>query len=234
MQAGVALGMEDDGRDHPLRITQPKKRAGRALSRGEGGEGGRKIARRPAGQARLHSDRRIEIGVGLPQEGDSRSAGQEDRRALAPELPGADDLMMRVYAAMARKERELIAERTRSALAAVRARGARLGGDREYRPVGGPPQSDPHPRIVQAAPHGIEDSRGLLTPPDHAADSSDRAASGTRRPDCQSVLWRAAVALRRRWSTKLRATRGRLSRSRSMIQIFGCAQGSSSGMKRRP
>src|SRR3954449_10390617 len=53
-------------------------------------------------------------------------------------MPGADDLMMRVYAAMAQKERELISERTRAALAAAKARGAVLGGHRGYRPSAGP------------------------------------------------------------------------------------------------
>jgi hypothetical protein len=42
-------------------------------------------------------------------------------------MPGSDDLMMRVYAAMAQKERELISERTRAALGASKAGGARLG-----------------------------------------------------------------------------------------------------------
>jgi DNA invertase Pin-like site-specific DNA recombinase len=56
----------------------------------------------------------------------------------AADMPGADDLMMRVYAAMAQKERELISERTRAALAAAKARGRRLGGDRGYRPASGP------------------------------------------------------------------------------------------------
>lgn len=56
----------------------------------------------------------------------------------AADMPGADDLMMRIYAAMAQKERELISERTRAALAAARARGRALGGDRGYRPAAGP------------------------------------------------------------------------------------------------
>jgi DNA invertase Pin-like site-specific DNA recombinase len=56
----------------------------------------------------------------------------------AADMPGADDLMMRIYAAMAQKERELISARTKAALAAAKARGTVLGGDRGYRPAKGP------------------------------------------------------------------------------------------------
>ncbi|MFC0386875.1 recombinase family protein [Muricoccus vinaceus] len=59
---------------------------------------------------------------------------EEGLSIRAADMPGADDLMMRVYAAMAQKERELISERTRVALAAARARGAVLGGNRGWRP----------------------------------------------------------------------------------------------------
>ncbi len=47
-------------------------------------------------------------------------------------MPCADDL--RVYAAVAQKERDLTSERSWAALAAAKARGMILGGDREYRP----------------------------------------------------------------------------------------------------
>jgi DNA invertase Pin-like site-specific DNA recombinase len=59
----------------------------------------------------------------------------------AADMPGADDLMMRIYAAMAQKERELISARTKAALAAAKARGVVLGGDRGYRPSRGPDAS---------------------------------------------------------------------------------------------
>jgi DNA invertase Pin-like site-specific DNA recombinase len=63
---------------------------------------------------------------------------EEGYAIRAADMPGADDLMMRIYAAMAQKERELISERTRAALVAAKARGAVLGGDRGYRPATGP------------------------------------------------------------------------------------------------
>jgi DNA invertase Pin-like site-specific DNA recombinase len=63
---------------------------------------------------------------------------EEEISIRAADMPGAADLIMRVYAAMAQKERELISERTRAALAAAKARGRALGGDRGYRPSAGP------------------------------------------------------------------------------------------------
>jgi len=53
-------------------------------------------------------------------------------------MPGAAALMMRIYAAMAQKERELISAQTKAALTAAKARGSVLGGDRDYRPQSGP------------------------------------------------------------------------------------------------
>jgi hypothetical protein len=53
----------------------------------------------------------------------------------AADMPGADELMLRIYAAMAQKKRELISTRTRAALAAAKPRGAVQGGDRAWRPV---------------------------------------------------------------------------------------------------
>ena len=63
---------------------------------------------------------------------------EEGLSIRAADMPGADDLMMRVYAAMAQKERELISERTKAALAAAKARGVVLGGDRGWRPPAPP------------------------------------------------------------------------------------------------
>ena len=63
---------------------------------------------------------------------------EEGYAIRAADMPGADDLMLRIYAAMAQKERELISARTKAALAAAKARGVTLGGDRGYRHPSGP------------------------------------------------------------------------------------------------
>lgn len=63
---------------------------------------------------------------------------EEGIRPRTADMPDADDLMLRVYAAMAQRERELISERTKAALAAAKARGQQLGGDRGFRPAAPP------------------------------------------------------------------------------------------------
>jgi DNA invertase Pin-like site-specific DNA recombinase len=57
-----------------------------------------------------------------------------DRRASR----STTKLMLRIHAATAQKKRELISERTKAALAATKARGQVLGGDRGYLPAAGP------------------------------------------------------------------------------------------------
>jgi len=95
----------------------------------------------------------------------------------AADMPGADDLMMRIYAAMAQKERELISERTRAALAAARARGRALGGDRGYRPMGGPD--------TVAAAHARRDA---------AERAAHRLALEVERLQIEGIVGQAALA----------------------------------------
>jgi DNA invertase Pin-like site-specific DNA recombinase len=76
----------------------------------------------------------------------------------AADMPGADDLMLRIYAAMAQKERELISERPKAALAAAKARGTVLGGDRGYRPAKGPnavEAAQPRRQAAERAAHRL-------------------------------------------------------------------------------
>ncbi|GGJ43099.1 recombinase family protein [Neoroseomonas lacus] len=78
-------------------------------------------------------------GSGLTRRAHTLSQLLEDGVSIrAADMPGAGDLMLRIYAAMAQKESELISERTWSALAADKARGKVLGGDRGFRPASGP------------------------------------------------------------------------------------------------
>jgi hypothetical protein len=45
-------------------------------------------------------------------------------------MPNADPFQLHIYAALAEQEREFISKRTKAALAAAKARGVKLGGDR--------------------------------------------------------------------------------------------------------
>lgn len=91
---------------------------------------------------------------------------EEGIRPRLADMPDADDLMLRVYAAISERERELISERTKAALAAAKARGQRLGGDRGFRPAAPPDAAvAARARIAAAdtaanqAIHAIEDAR---------------------------------------------------------------------------
>ena len=53
---------------------------------------------------------------------------------IACDMPTATPFMLHVYAAVAEEEARAISKRTKVALAAAKARGVKLGGDRGYRP----------------------------------------------------------------------------------------------------
>ena len=57
---------------------------------------------------------------------------------VACDMPNATPFMLHVYAAVAEEEARAISKRTKAALAAAKARGVKLGGDRGYRPVTAP------------------------------------------------------------------------------------------------
>ena len=57
---------------------------------------------------------------------------------IACDMPSATPFMLHVYAAVAEEEARAISRRTKAALAAAKARGVRLGGDRGYRPANPP------------------------------------------------------------------------------------------------
>jgi DNA invertase Pin-like site-specific DNA recombinase len=65
----------------------------------------------------------------------------------------ADPFMLHVYAALAEKERAMISTRTRAALAAAKARGVKLGGDRGYRPTQAPDAALGGAATARAADH---------------------------------------------------------------------------------
>lgn len=69
---------------------------------------------------------------------------------LAADMPTADPFMLHIYAAVAEEERRTISRRTKVALAAAKARGVKLGGDRGYRP-----ETPPDSRLGVAARRGI-------------------------------------------------------------------------------
>lgn len=60
---------------------------------------------------------------------------------VACDMPSATPFMLHVYAAVGEEEARAISRRTKAALAAAKARGVKLGGDRGYRPTTPPDQA---------------------------------------------------------------------------------------------
>lgn len=57
---------------------------------------------------------------------------------VAADMPSATPFMLHIYAAVGEEEARAISRRTKAALAAAKARGVKLGGDRGYRPPAPP------------------------------------------------------------------------------------------------
>ena len=83
---------------------------------------------------------------------------------VACDMPNATPFMLHVYAAVAEEEARAISRRTKAALAAAKARGVKLGGDRGYRPST-PPDWTAGTRAAaearsRAADHAAHEARG--------------------------------------------------------------------------
>jgi DNA invertase Pin-like site-specific DNA recombinase len=110
-------------------------------------------------------------------------------RPRTADMPYADDLMLRVCAAMAQRERELISERTKAALSAAKARGRQLGGDSGFRPAAQPDAKAAAAARVTAADRAawhampaIEEARAAGATSLHAiADALNRVGVPTPR-----------------------------------------------------
>ena len=112
----------------------------------ETGKGSDALDRRPELKAALEAARRVGCPVIVAKlDRLSRDvafiAGLMVQRVpfIVAELGAdCDPFMLHIYAALAEKERKLISARTTAALAAAKARGVKLGGDRGYRPQAAP------------------------------------------------------------------------------------------------
>lgn len=81
---------------------------------------------------------------------------------IACDMPNATPFMLHVYAAVGEEEARAISRRTKAALAAAKARGVKLGGDRGYRPstppdwvAGTKAAADARKREADRTAHGL-------------------------------------------------------------------------------
>lgn len=102
---------------------------------------------------------------------------------VACDMPNATPFMLHVYAAVAEEEARAISKRTKVALAAAKARGVKLGGDRGYRPETPPDWR----KAVPAA------SAARVQKADHAAHDVLPAIEEARQKGAQSLHQIAAA-----------------------------------------
>jgi DNA invertase Pin-like site-specific DNA recombinase len=98
---------------------------------------------------------------------------------VACDMPNATPFMLHVYAAVAEEEARAISKRTKVALAAAKARGVKLGGDRGYRPLAAPDGRLGGDAVRRAADHAAHRAMVVIEAirADHGFDVSLHAVA---------------------------------------------------------
>lgn len=81
---------------------------------------------------------------------------------VACDNPAATELTVQILAAVAQNEARMISQRTKAALAAAKARGVKLGGDRGYRPTTAPDSALATAARKQAADYAAHGIAGAI------------------------------------------------------------------------